>query len=372
MDGALEMLYTFRTSSDTKMPLKFLKDLAASQTVDGMICANYPTSVTQVIPDFTLFWVLAVRDYLRYTGDVASVKEFMGTIDKALEAFEVLKNSDGLIGPTKYWAYVDWVPGWDRGVPPKGDDEPLTVTCLMYAAALRAASQLCLTLGKKTRAAEYEERAAEMIAAVNKHCYDGNVGLYLNSPTGNTYSQHTTVWAVLSGAVSGNDAGELIDKTFNAEVPVARCSFSMNYYLFRALEAAGRYCYAQKLFEGWQKMLDLHCTTWCENPDTPRSECHAWSSAPAYEFSAMALGIYPTADGYDAVSIRPNAKDLDITWARGTVATPKGIISVEWCIEGDKFSMSANIPEGIEAEVILPDGNTVNNVGGTQKFQCEL
>ena len=373
MDGALEMLYTFRNSSDVKMPLKFIKDLAASQTVDGMICANYPTSVTQVIPDFTLFWVLALRDYLRYTGDVESVAPLMGVVDKALEAFEILKNADGLINPTKYWHYVDWVPGWDRGVPPKGDDEPLTVTCLMYAAALRAAGQLCSTLGKIARANEYEARAKEMIEAVNKHCYDSEAGLYLNTPTGDTYSQHTTVWAVLSGAVTGENAGKLVDTTFNSDKKVARCSFSMNYYLFRALEAADRYNYAPEVFAGWERMLDLHCTTWCENPDTPRSECHAWSSAPTYELSAMALGVYPTSDGYKTVRIKPMIENFDMDSAKGTVPTPYGVIDVAWEKKDGSFAMEITLPSNeIVAEVVLPDGKTVADVKGKAKFECEI
>lgn len=373
MDGALEMLYTFRNSSDVMMPRKFINDLAASQTVDGMICANYPTSVTQVIPDFSLFWILALNDYLRYTGDKTNVAQHMGTVDKVLEAFEILKNSDGLINPTKYWAYVDWVPGWERGVPPKGDDEPLTVTCLMYAAALRAAGQLCLALGKNARASEYESRAIEMISAVNAHCYDADAGLYLNSPTGDTYSQHTSVWAVLSGAVTGEHASRLIDTTFNSDKAVAKCSFSMNHYLFRALEAADRYNYAPQVFAGWEKMLDLHCTTWCENPDTPRSECHAWSSAPTYELSAITLGVMPTLSGYSALRIKPDAKTLGLDWARGTVPTPYGCVEVDWTVEGDRFNLKVTLPStDMDAEIVLPDGRSFKQTEEKAEYICKI
>ena len=373
MDGALEMLYTFRTSSDTKMPLKFINDLAASQTVDGMICANYPTSVTQVIPDFTLFWILAIREYVRYTGDTESIVPLMGAVDKALEAFEVLKNSDGLINPTKYWAFVDWVPGWNRGIPPKGEIEPLTVTCLMYAAALRAAGELCTTLGKKARAAEYNDRAAEMIDAVNAKCYDSNAGLYLNTPTGDTYSQHTTVWAVLAGAVEGDEAGALVDRTFNSDKKIAKCTFSMNYYLFRALEAADRYNYSPEVFGGWERMLDLHCTTWCENPDNPRSECHAWSSAPTYELSAMALGVYPTSDGFKSLRIKPDVNNFEMSSASGSVPTPFGCVNVTWKKENEVFTLDLSLPsDTMAAEVILPDGQVFDGFKGSGKFECKI
>ena len=178
---------------------------------------------------------------------------------------------------------------------------------------------------------------------------------------------------MLSGAVTGEDAGRLVDTTFNSDKKVARCSFSMNYYLFRALEAADRYNYAPLVFEGWEKMLDLHCTTWCENPDTPRSECHAWSSAPTYELSAMALGVYPTSDGYKTVRIKPMIENFDMDSAKGTVPTPYGIIDVSWEKKDGKFALDISLPsDEIIAEVVLPDGKTVANVKGKAKFECEI
>ncbi len=372
MDAGLEMLYTFRASSDKLMPRKSILDLAASQIDDGMLCANYPAKRTQVIPNFTLYWVLMAREYIRYSGDISSIKPLLGVIDKALEAFENLKNDDGLIGPTPYWAYIDWVPGWPYGTPIGAQTSPLTVTCLMYATALRAASEICDKVGKSARAEEYRVRAEEMIEKVNARCYDSEIGLYRDLPDTESFSQHTTVWAILSGAVTGDEAGALIDRTFNSEVKVAKCSFSINHYLFRALEASGRYCYAPKLFEGWQRMLDLHCTTWCENPDSPRSECHAWSSAPTYEFSEMTLGVYPIGDGYSSIRIRPHISDLGITWAKGTVPTPIGVIEIDWKKENGIFELNVTLPNGAEANVELPNGKIFSNIKGKAAFKCEI
>lgn len=328
MDSALEMLFTFRLGNDRLMPLKSITDLAHSQMPDGMLQANYPSTKVQIIPNFTLFWVLMLRDYLRYTGDTDGVRPLMGALDKALEAFENLKNRDGLVAPTHYWPFVDWVPTWQIGIPTGGYEEPLTVTCLLYAAALKAGTELCAALGKPERACEYNRRAEEMIQNVWDLCYDSAVGLFKNTPSRKEYSQHTTLWAILSGAISGSEAEALIDRTFNSALDIAACTFSMNHYMFRALELTDRYHYAPRLFEGWHTMLDQHCTSWCENPGQPRSECHGWSSAPVYEFSAMVLGVYPILDGYQTVRIRPHIADLGLSWAKGTVPTPYGTISV--------------------------------------------
>ncbi len=377
MDSCLEMLYTFRLTADNRMPFKSVTDLGHSQLADGMLQANYPSNFTQIIPGFTLFWILMLREYLRYAGgsreELARVRALSGTVDKALECFEANKTPEGLIGPTPYWTYVDWVPTWPYGIPVGGRTEPVTVTCMMYAAALEAAAQICDTVGRPGTAQDYRARAAQMIDRINEHCYDKEQGLYRDTPSTQAYSQHTTVWAVLSGAVKGEEAGKLVDRTFNADIPLAQCCFSMNHYMFRALELANRYEYAPKQMEGWQKMLDLHCTTWCENPDWPRSECHAWSSAPIYEFSEMIIGVYPTENGYNAVRIKPHVDGFGLTWAKGTVPTPHGNIAVEWEKKDGALTLSVSLPTpDMRATVVLPDGQSVEMEGNNAAFSCAI
>ena len=144
--------------------------------------------------------------------------------------------------------------------------------------------------------------------------------------------------------------------------------------MFRALELADRYQYAPKLFEGWHTMLDLHCTSWCENPGQPRSECHGWSSAPVYEFSEMVLGVYPTADGYKSVRIAPCIDHLGLTRAKGKIPTPYGVISVSWEITDGKFTVEVTLPEGSPMDVTLelPDGEVVAMTGVQAKVSCEI
>ena len=379
MDSALEMLFTLRMSADGRMPIKSLTDFAHSQMADGMLQANYPSVMVQIIPDFTLFWVLMLRDYLRYCGSdaasVASVRAMTGTVDRALEGFEAYMTEQGLVGVTPYWHFVDWVPGWHVGVPNGGFTEPLTVTSLMYAAALRAAAEIGEAVGRPGLASDYRARAKGMIENVKAHCYDAEVGLYKNTPNTKEYSQHTTLWAILSGAETGKAAGELIDRTFAGNVPVGVCSFSMSHYMFRALEMAGRYeQYAGRQLQGWETMLDWHCTTWCENPDSPRSECHGWSSAPIYEFSSMVLGVYPTKDGYKSVRIKPCVDAFALSWAKGTVPTPYGIISVAWEKQDGTLTLDVTLPENCTApcEVMLPEGTVCAQTTSEARYTCKL
>ena len=353
MDGLLESLFALRLSNDTSMPKKFIEDLARAQTADGLVPAKAPCMFDQLIPTFSMFWVMAVREYLRYTGDAAFAKKYTGTIDKALECFDAFIDERGLVGETHYWNFIDWVPEWSRNGTIDEGRATLTLYSMIYAAALADAAEVAEKCGRAGLASEYRERKAALIAAINAHCYDEEKGMYADVPGRKFFSRHTTIWAVLSGACEGEAARALIERTF-AYDDVSLTTFSMNYFTFRALEKAGLYeKYAPEVFGGWKKMLDLHCTTWCENPDSPRSECHGWSSTPMYEISAMVLGVYPVADGFEAVRVAPVLLPEGFR-AKGRVPVPNGYIDVEVEREGGKTSLSVHASREMAMEIKLP------------------
>ncbi len=343
MDSANEAMFTYRFIADTAMQKKSITDLANSQIPDGMIQANYPSTSIQVIPDFSLFFIFMVRDYMQYTNDKPFVLSMTGFVDRVLEGFRGYEDERGLFGTTPYWPFVDWCPEWPNGVPVGGLDEPLTVSNLMYAAALNAAAEICDYCGKPGAAADYRARAKRQNELTVKYCYDNEKGLFKNTPDRADYSEHTTLWAILSDCFTGEEAHALMERTLDADV--SRCTFSMNYFMFRALEKSGFYDRADGLLDGWRKMLDMNCTTWCENPDSPRSECHGWSSAPAYELSAVILGVKPASPGFDTVTIKPYTETLD--FAEGEVPTPHGTVYVKWIKTDGEIKLQYSLPAGV-------------------------
>jgi alpha-L-rhamnosidase len=87
----------------------------------------------------------------------------------------------------------------------------------------------------------------------------------------------------------------------------------------------------------------------------------------------MALGIYPTADGYKTVRIKPAVKDFDTDWARGSVNTPYGNLLVDWSVTDGVFTLEVDLPsDEMHAEIILPDGKTFETVSKKAKFQCKI
>ena len=165
---------------------------------------------------------------------------------------------------------------------------------------------------------------------------------------------HTIIWAVLSELETGESARKMLSRIWEPELQ--RTSFAMNYYLFLAFEKCGQ---PEQIFQnlgGWNKMMDMHCSTWCENPDNPRSECHGWSCAPAYAFSAHLLGVEVGME--DQILIHPVTADL--RWAEGVVPTRFGPVSVAWQKENSAFCVEIQGYEGVLKRLRLPDGTEYN------------
>jgi hypothetical protein len=100
----------FGPSADA-LTAKYLLDVADSQRPDGLTQMFAPGDHRRdalLIPDWTLQWVLTAGDYLRYTGDLATIEAVFPALERALTWFERLRTSDGLIADLPYWHFMDW------------------------------------------------------------------------------------------------------------------------------------------------------------------------------------------------------------------------------------------------------------------------
>jgi len=367
MDSVIEASVLMRMSDDTRMVRKCISEFAASQQPDGLLAANYPSDHLQVIPGFSFFWIFLLKDYLDYSKDIDFVRTHIGTMDKILVYFDEQVRKYGYVTKSQYWwNYVDWVPGWEGGVPHAGNDEAFTIYNLYYAAALLDAQYICKVVSRNGLVEEYKDRYAKLKNILFTCCYDDRKKLFRDGSKTAEFSEHVIIWAVLSRMISGDDAKAMMQHIFDEEI--YKSSFSMNYYLFRALEQSDCYEYAFRIFEQWKPMLDNHCTTWCEEPGEPRSECHGWSSAPLYEFSANILGVK-----YDVTEeIRIVPKIGALKFAKGTVPTRFGNIMVEWKRKGNDFEIEVNAPETGVKRMILPNGREIVFSEGHYKVCCTL
>lgn len=355
MDTRLEILFTYMVNGDTRLALKALEDYHSSLLPEGILQSRYPCSEPQVIPAFALYWIFMLEDYYWQTGDKSVPRRYRPTVDAVLDWFDRKTEHTGLVSMVGYWQFIDWVEEWDdiQGIPRAILYGPSTILNLIYSSALQCAARLSKATGREAIAQEYEERSKYILQQIESVCWSCEEGLYREGPEFEEYSQHAQVWAVLSGLVSGEKAGELMNRAL-VKKDILKCSYAMSFYLFRALEKAGVYQRSLALWDKWKELLKQNITTWPEAPFKPRSDCHGWSSLPLYEFTACLLGVKSGEPGWRKILIEPQC--LLLQDMKGQVATPHGAVHVEWTQKSGKPELFIEVPEGVPYEIKVSEG----------------
>jgi alpha-L-rhamnosidase len=145
--------------------------------------------------------------------------------------------------------------------------------------------------------------------------------LYLDGIGVESLSRHVNTYAVLFDVADAERQARIAQRLFT-DPAVRDTTFYFAHYLHQAAVKLGQTGRILEDMARWQGMLDLGTSTWWETPVETRSDCHAWSSAPTFEFMQELLGVRPAAPGFAQVRIAPFTADLE--WARGTVPNPQG------------------------------------------------
>lgn len=353
MDSRTQILYTYAVSADDRLARKCMDDLRRCQRYDGLLNCSYPNCNTNVIPGFSIYYILMVYDHMMYFGDRSLVAEHMPVIDQVLHYFErhltregYVEKVGGINMEARFWSFIDWTAEWNdtSGMPTAGLKGPLTMETLLYIYGLQHAGYLAEFLGRTEEAKMYAARAERAQAAVRAYC-TGPDGMIQDGPGVDEYSQHCQVFALLTDTVDPEAGKANLLRTMR-EPGYPQCTVAMGFYLFRALEKTGLYAYTDQYWEVWRNMVRLHCTTCVESEAYPRSECHGWGALILYELPSITLGVRPAAPGYQKARIAPVPGYL--TRAAGVVKTPVGDIRVSWKTEGGVFKLDYEAPQNVE------------------------
>lgn len=198
MDSRTQILYTYSVSADDRLARKCIDDLARSQRYDGLLNCSYPNCNPNIIPGFSIYYILMIYDHMMYFGDRKLVEKYMPTVERILQFFEEHLTEKGYVGKTgglimeeAFWSFIDWAEEWNptSGMPPAGLKGSITMESLLYIYGLQHAAKLAEYLGRKEEAVQFTERAQKVQAAVQKYC-TGADGMIQDGPGVEEYSQH--------------------------------------------------------------------------------------------------------------------------------------------------------------------------------------
>ena len=346
-DTRIQSLISLYVAGDDRLMRQAIEQFDLSRIPEGLTTSRYPSSLTQIIPPFSLIYVAMVHDYFMHREDPAFVRARLPGIRSVLDWYGRHIDATGMLGAMPYWNYVDWTPRWERGVPPRADTGHSATISLLYVYALERAAQLEASLGVPGAAADYRARAQGVRAAVRARAWDATRGLFRDSPdSAATYSQQTNVLAILADAVPMGMQRAVMERVL-ADTTLTPASYYFSFYTLETLRKAGLGDRYIEQLAPWQGMLKLGLTSAPENPEPTRSDTHAWAAHPNYGLLATLLGVRPSSPGFRTVGIAPALGPL--RHAEGRIPHPRGDIDVRLTREGDR---------GLRADITLPPGLT--------------
>ena len=142
------------------------------------------------------------------------------------------------------------------------------------------------------------------------------------------------------------------------------------YYIFEALKTTGYRLEVVDCIRRWYSVfLDWGFSTTGENwihRKGATSACHAWSAHPIVHLSNIVLGITQAAPGWEKITFEPLLADG--AHARGSVATPLGLVETNWERGKDGINVKLSLPKGVKANVRLP-GVRKDITGGRHEWR---
>jgi alpha-L-rhamnosidase len=344
-DTRIQGLISLYVAGDDRLVRQAIEQFDRSRISEGLTTSRYPSSLTQIIPPFSLIYVAMVHDFSILRDNPAFVRARLAGIRAILDWYAQHVDSTGMLGAMPYWNYIDWTPRWDRGVPPRADAGHSAAISLLYVYALERAAMLEQDLGARGIAADYRARAHAVRAAVRARAWDRARGLFRDSPdTSATYSQQTNVLAILTGAVPSPMQRAVMERVL-ADTTLTPASYYFSFYVLEALRKAGLADRYIEQLAPWAKMLKLGLTSAPENPEPTRSDTHAWAAHPNYGLLATVLGVRSSSPGFRTVLVAPALGPL--RHAEGRVPHPLGDMDVGFERMGDR---------GLRADIRLPPG----------------
>jgi hypothetical protein len=212
--------------------------------------------------------------------------------------------------------------------------------------------------------------ADALVDATKEQCWDGERGLFADTPAKESYSQHANALAVLTNAVSKADQALFMERV-TRDTTLVQASLYFRHYVNQAAIHAGLGNKYLSLLGPWYSMPKQGLTTLAGGSvaTSARSDCSASSSGPLYELLATVAGIRPAGPGFESVIIAPHPGNLK--WIRAGMPHYYGEIGLdlEFGIDGSVRG-TVEVPDGLKG-VFVWDHQTMDLQPGKQRVSIQ-
>ncbi|MBQ9785785.1 MAG: hypothetical protein IJW29_09815 [Clostridia bacterium] len=252
---------------------------------DGLLSICSPCGVDLVIPSFSLYYFIAVREYMDYTKDVSLGKQVYAKLVSLAETF--LKNrEDGLIlrfGGDNQWNFYDWSEHLSGSLWKGERATPDVVINSLFILALESLRVIAQAIGERFL---YGDVLEETRARARAEFYDAQSGAFFLTRDGGELTVLGNALAILAGLA--DSAQEICEQI--AQNAFSDCSLSMRCFKYDAMLATDvarwRPYVVEEIRRDYSRMLDAGATSVWETAEgapafgSAGSLCHGWSAIP--------------------------------------------------------------------------------------------
>lgn len=363
-----------------------IRHAALSQLADGRFRATYPTDrgdsdCHYFIDDYACQWFEALNTYLDKTGDIDFAKQMFPHLKAQISWFEKQRQPNGLYLLREYtsfdnpFAYITC--------------QGATINAFLYQ-ALSYATLIAEKISQTNEAQHFRSLKNELYKAYNNMLWNNDVKAYSSAVwNGKLFAPtvHAQLIALQSGIVpqdriehsrrwflqyynnpgmvhccTNNDTEQMILNKTGIKMPIEF------YWVFKILYQTDTSVTDEEALnqmrKRWFYMVNLQkdAGTLSEsfvNADGGGSHesCHNYGAVPAYYLSSYVLGVR-SEKPLDAKEIIIEPRLGDLSFAKGSVVTEHGTVSVDWTRKKGSVHFDISVPKGVTAVLRLPASST--------------
>jgi hypothetical protein len=245
-----------------------------------------------------------------------------------------------------------------------------TVVNAFHIEALKQMAEMARAIGKSDEAEAFEARVELAKKSFQKTLFDEEAGIYRDGIETDHSSIHANFFPLAFGLVPEEKIPGVVEWLENKDM---HCSPYAAQYFMESLFQNGSDKKAIDLIladgdRSWKHMVNSGTTisweAWGMKYKPNQDWNHAWGAAPANLLPRFVLGAQPATPGWKTTTIRPFPGGLK--HANGKVPTSLGAIEIDWK-NGDSFKISISLPDGMSANVDLPDVEGAKAVFANEK-----
>ena len=326
----------------------------------GMLPMCYPADHRNhnYIPNWAMWFVLELEEYLERTGDEATINRAKERVYGVVDYFKNYINKDGLLEKLPKWVFVDY------SFSNKCVQDISYPSNMLYAEMLDVVARL---YNDKALA----EQAVHIREVVLAQSYNGEFfvdNALLNRQGKAVLTENVTeacqYYAFFCGIVTPQSHPDLWQRLCVDFHPKQRKAgsyvnvhpanvFIGNFLRFELLSRNGlNKQLIEEVVDLYMPMVELTGTIW-EFFKPKASCCHGFGSYLTHIFYRDVLGVYEVLPCEKKVCLR--LIDSATKWCKGSIPVGDEQIDIEWQYADGKFDVKLRLPEGYTYEIIPTD-----------------